>query len=116
TPAATHEKIKGLTDVGGLAMGDVLIGFKQESFCSFGFEQSANAAMSTEAAKAYVAGLNNIILRQSRRLAVTKIAFWFKKSVSPEDNMFEFIDHGNESEKSSAFARMRELLSAIQEG
>lgn len=116
TPAATHEKIKGLTDVGGLAMGDVLIGFKQESFCSFGFEQSANAAMSTEAAKAYVAGLNNIILRQSRRLAVTKIAFWFKKSVTPEDDAYNFICQGDENEKGSALKRMRELLSAIQEG
>ena len=52
-PAPTHPKISGLTSVGGLAMGDVLIGFKQESFRSYGLEQSANAAMSELAAKAY---------------------------------------------------------------
>jgi len=40
TPAATHPKISGLTSVGGLAMGDVLVGFKQESFRSYGLQQS----------------------------------------------------------------------------
>ena len=116
TPVPTLEKIKGLTDVGGLAMGDTPIGFKQEAFCSFGFEQSANAAMSTESAKAFVAGLNDLILRQSRRLAVTKGVFWFKKPVPPEEDPFDYLRQGDDTAEGSALERMRELLSAIREG
>ena len=114
--APTHEKIKGLTDVGGLAMGDTLIGFKQEAFCSFGFEQSANAALSIESAKAYVSGLNDLILRQSAKLAVTKTVFWFKKPVPQQDDPFEWLRQGDDTAEGSALARYQGLLSAIREG
>jgi len=116
TAAPTHEKIKGLTDVGGLAMGDTLIGFKQEAFCSFGFEQSANAALSIESAKAYVSGLNDLILRQSSKLAVTKTVFWFKKPVPPQDDSLEWLRQGDDTAEGSALTRFRALLSAIAEG
>jgi CRISPR-associated protein Csd1 len=81
-PTATHPKVRGLTSVGGLAMGDVLIGFKQESFRSYGLEQSANAAMSELAAKAYQAGLNDLIAKHSILLAGTLVTHWFRNRVA----------------------------------
>jgi CRISPR-associated protein Csd1 len=117
TPAATHEKIKGLTDVGGIAMGDTLIGFKQEAFRSYGFEQSANAAMSVESAKAYVSGLNDLLQNQSRKLSQTKVAFWYKRPLAPDEDCFFFLhEGGGETQEVSALTRMRSLLIAIRAG
>lgn len=116
TPASTHEKIKGLSDVGGRRSGDTLISFKQESFCSYQFKQSANSSMSAETAKAYVAGLNELILRQSRRLAGSKVVFWFKKPVPLDDDPFDYLSQGDETAEGAALERMRELLSAIAKG
>ena len=45
-PLPTHPKITGLSGVGGLAMGDVMVGFDKAAFGSYGLDQSANAAMS----------------------------------------------------------------------
>lgn len=114
-PAATHPKITGLTSVGGLAMGDVLIGFKQESFRSYGLEQSANAAMSELAAKAYQAGLNDLIANHGVTLAGAMVTHWFRSSVPESDDQFAWIiDPG--SEEASARIRARKLLESIRTG
>ena len=63
-PATTHPKIKGLAGVGGLGMGDVMVGFDKQAFQSYGLEQSANAAMSEETATAYTETLNRLIARK----------------------------------------------------
>ena len=49
-PLLTQPKISGLSGVGGLAMGDVLVGFDKAAFQSFGLEKSSNAAMGAVAA------------------------------------------------------------------
>jgi len=76
-PAVTHPKINGLADVGGMSAGDVLASFKQESFGSFGLEQARNAAMSEEMATVYADALNDLIRRNSERLAGSKVVFWY---------------------------------------
>lgn len=114
-PAATHPKITGLTGVGGLAMGDVLIGFKQESFRSYGLEQSANAAMSELAAKAYQAGLNDLVANHSVTVAGAMVTHWFRGSVPEEDDPFPWlVDSG--SEEAGARVRARKLLDGIRTG
>ena len=45
-----------------------LIGFDKDAFCSYGLDQSANAAMSEEMAKTYQAGLNDLIRHHSAKL------------------------------------------------
>lgn len=77
TPASTHPKITGLASVGGMAAGDVYASFKQESFQSYGLAQSANAAMSEDAAKLYTTALNHLIRERSIRLAGSRIAYWY---------------------------------------
>lgn len=113
-PVATHPKVKGLADVGGLSMGDVLPAFKQESFRSYGLQQAANAAMSEVMAAAYPAALNQLIREHSRTLAGNKILHWYHET--PEDDPVEWIVEDPEEQEADALRRARELLAAIEEG
>ena len=97
-------------------MGDVLIGFKQESFRSYGLEQSANAAMSELAAKSYQAGLNDLIANHSVLLAGTRVAHWFRSRVSPEDDPMDWIIASSEEDERNAQIRARNLLKSIGSG
>ncbi len=115
-PAATHEIVRRLSDVGGSSMGSVLIGFDKESSCSYGLEQSANAAMSAEAAKTYVAALNDLIENQSSLVAGTKVVHWFRGRVAAEDDPLAWLTEGNETEELNAQLRARKLLESIRAG
>jgi len=115
-PVSTHPKIVGLTSVGGLAMGDVLVGFKQESFRSYGLEQSANAAMSELAAKTYQAGLNDLIANHSARLAGTLVTHWFRSRIPKEDDLLDLILGPSDAEELNAQMRARKLLESIRNG
>jgi CRISPR-associated protein Csd1 len=117
-PAKTHPKITGLTRVGGLAMGDVLVGFKQDAFRSFGLEQSANSAMSELAAKAYQAGLNDLIANHGALLAGTIVVHWFRSAVPQEDDPLDAIlgPRDDEDQERGAKIRARRLLEAIRKG
>jgi len=116
-PVATHPKIRGLTDVGGLSMGDVLPAFKQESFRSYGLEQAANSAMSEEVAAGYAAALNRLIREQSQRLAGTRILYWYREPLDDEgEDAFAWLTEPPETTVGSALERARELLIAIRDG
>ena len=115
-PASIHPKIGGLVDVGGIASGDVLIGYDKESFCSYGLQQSANAAVSEQAAAVYRAALNNLIKNSGQRLAGAKVVHWFKKSVRREDDPLFLLIGGDESERLDAQERARQLLRAVRIG
>ncbi|MES1192183.1 MAG: type I-C CRISPR-associated protein Cas8c/Csd1 [Steroidobacter sp.] len=117
-PLATHPKITGLTGVGGLAMGDVLVGCDKAAFTSFGLDQSANAAMGSVVAQQYVDGLNDLIKKHSRRLANSLVVYWFKERVPEEEDPLAFL-YGLESEDqqtASALLQARNLLDAIRSG
>ena len=117
-PLPTHPKITGLSGVGGLSMGDVMVGFDKAAFGSFGLDQSANAAMSAEAAQKYVDGLNDLIRNHSRKLANALVVHWFKEQVAPQDDPLEWLN-GFESEEqteASALAAARRLLESIRKG
>jgi CRISPR-associated protein Csd1 len=114
-PVPTHPKIGGLSDVGGLSMGDVLASYKQDAFCSYGLVQSANAAVSEAAASAYRAALNHLIQHNSRRLSTTKIVFWYKFAVKPEDDPIEMLVGTGQAE-GIAEQGARRLLASIEAG
>jgi CRISPR-associated protein Csd1 len=86
SPQPTHNKIEGLSAVGGLSMGDALTSFDKEAFTSFGLEQGANAAMSAAMAKTYASALNHLIKTRSRRLAGTLVVYWYSGSVEREED------------------------------
>ena len=117
-PLPTHPKITGLSGVGGLAMGDVMVGFDKAAFGSYGLDQSANAAMSAEAAQKYVDGLNDLIRNHTRKLANTLVAHWYKHRLPPEDDPLAFLMdmETDEQSEAAALAAARRLLDAIRAG
>lgn len=115
-PAPIHPKIAGLTGVGGIAMGDSLASFKQESFCSYGLVQSANAPVSEEEAAEYRAALNHLIKEHSRRLVHSRIVHWYKDQIKPEDDPLSWFEEDSAVQEASAQRRARELLEAIHTG
>jgi len=117
-PLKTHPKIEGLAGDGGLASGDVLVGFDKEAYCSYGLDQSANAAISEEAAHAYRTGLNDLLKNHSQRLVKdkAKVVHWYKKSVQKEEDPLMWLEDPPELAALSAQRAARELLKSIQTG
>lgn len=136
-PLATHNKIEGLADVGGLPTGDALTSFDKDAFGSFGLEQGANAAMSEEMVKTYVTALNHLIRHRSRSLAGVKLVYWYSGPIERDDDpmreLFEGFglpapeaagDQGDADQdpldavrqRAHAESRARRLLEAIRSG
>ena len=127
SPAPTHPKIEGLSDVGGLSMGDALASFKQKAFCSYRLTQSNNAPVSEEMAASYRAGLNHLIKHSGRRLAGAKGVHWYagKEEVSPETDPINLLESGlafleeyadDAQEEYDAGSRARHLLESLSTG
>lgn len=119
SPLATHPKITGLSVVGGLAMGDVMVGFDKAAFGSFSLDQSANAAMSAEAVQKYVDGLNDLLRNHAQKLANALVVHWFKDRVDPKDDPLLAFLQGFETEEQTevaALAEVRRLLQSIRTG
>lgn len=124
-PAATHSKITGLSGVGGLSMGDVMVGFDKVAFQSYGLEKSNNAAMGEEAAQQYVDGLNHLIRQQKEangknpsRRTNAMMVYWFKEHIPAEDDPMSML-YGMETDEQqtvSALTQARKLLQAIRSG
>ncbi len=118
-PVASHPTIEKLTDVGGQPSGDRLVCFDKEAFQSYGLEQSANAAVSEEAANAYRAALNHLIKKTGQRLAGAKVVHWFKEMVPLQDDPMAWlngIEGIDEQSELSAQNRAKELLESIRSG
>jgi len=115
-PMRVHPKIKGLAGVGGLASGDVLASFKQNSFCSYNLKQATNCAVSEEAATVYSAALNDLLTETGQRLAGTMVVHWFKKKIPRKDDPLYFLEDPEEDEERVAQHRAAELLKSIRAG
>lgn len=115
-PLPTHPKITGLSGVGGLGTGDVMVGFDKAAFGSYELAQSANAAMGAEAAQKYVDGLNDLIRNHSRKLGNSLVAHWFKEQVPVEDDPLAFLYESKENTEAAALGASRRLLDAIRSG
>ena len=136
-PMPTHNKIEGLSDVGGLSMGDALTSFDKEAFCSFGLEQGANAAMSELVVKTYSATINELIKTRGRKLASAKVVYWYSGDLPQDEDPLEDLfgldapDAGKSTEtegdmppskgeqetrRRQAENKAKRLLTAIQSG
>jgi len=115
-PLTTHPKITGLSDVGGLGTGDALICFDKEAFRSYGLEQSANAAVSANAAAAYRATLNDLIQHHGTRLAGAKIIHWYDREIPSEYDFFLDLGEPREIAEMGAQTRARKFLESIRSG
>ena len=115
-PLPTHPKITGLSGVGGLSMGDVMVGFDKAAFGSYGLDQSANAAMSVDATQKYVDALNDLIRNQSRKLGNLLVAHWFKEQIPLEHDPLAFIQELQSTEEAAALGAAKRLLNSIRSG
>lgn len=95
--ARLHPKIHGIP---GGNPDKSLVGFKPDSFKSYGKDQSFNAPVGIDAAREYTAALNAILEgpRSSRhrfRLGDATVVFWTEKPTLLEDVFAEFAKHGS---------------------
>lgn len=89
-PLATMPPISGLSVVGGLRGGSVLICFDQDAFCSYDLEQGANAPVSEEAFAGVKAALDDL-LTNAPVLAGMKFVHWYDKPVAAKRDKIEKI-------------------------
>lgn len=92
--APTHEKIKGLANLGGQSSGVSLMSFDKPAFRSYGWDQCENSPVSANRATAYVLALNDLLKPGSRgRRDVAGVAFIFwtrtPSVVDPMNDLFE---------------------------
>ncbi|MGD0860522.1 MAG: type I-C CRISPR-associated protein Cas8c/Csd1 [Terracidiphilus sp.] len=81
--APTHEKIKGVSNLGGQASGVALMSFDKEAFRSYGWEQNRNSPVSPDRALAYVLAFNDLLKQdRGRRKDIAGIGFlyWLKNA------------------------------------
>ena len=87
TIALVHPKIKGVS--GGLAMGGVIVGFKEPAYESYGKTQSENAPVSVQSAYRYTSAINALLdgpmsTRHRLSLADATVVFWTEKPTLTE--------------------------------
>ena len=76
--APTHEKIKGVSSLGGQAAGVALMSFDKEAFRSYGWEQNRNSPVSPDRALAYVLAFNDLLKQdKGRRKDIAGIGFLY---------------------------------------
>jgi CRISPR-associated protein Csd1 len=94
--APTHEKIKGVSSLGGQASGVALMSFDKEAFRSYGWEQNRNSPVSPERALAYVLALNHLLkpgkLDQPTRRDKAGIGFVFWLRSPERFDPFKYLD------------------------
>src|SRR3989339_817524 len=117
-PLSTHPKITGLSGVGGLGTGDVMVGFDKAAFCSFGLEQSSNAAMGEKPASMYIDALNYLIKDKAhaRKMANALVVHWFKEAVKPEDDPLAFLFEPPEQIEAAAQNTAKKILDSLRSG
>lgn len=89
--ARIHRKIKGV--YGGLAIGNVLVSFKNPSEESYGNEQSYNSNISEKAMLKYTEALNYILASDKHKIAFddVTIIFWAVKPGETEEDFFRML-------------------------
>lgn len=76
--APTHEKIKGVSSLGGQASGVALMSFDKEAFRSYGWEQNLNSPVSPDRALAYVLAFNDLLKQdKGRRVDMAGMGFLY---------------------------------------
>ena len=91
--ASTHDKIKGLSGVGGQAAGVALMSFDKEAFRSYGWEQNENSPVSPDRAQAYVLALNDLLrLDKAKRKDIAGVAFIFWVRDKDDFNLWNELD------------------------
>ncbi len=119
--ARLHDKIKGV--FGSQTSGAPIAGFNDDSYRSYGFEQSYNAPVSVEAARRYTTALNVLLDRRDRHSIVvggTTVAFWTDRPTAAEDVFALFANGGSSAvevaQDETVRAKLHAMLRALRQG
>jgi CRISPR-associated protein Csd1 len=100
--APTHEKIKGLSSLGGQASGVSLMSFDKDAFQSYNWQQNANSPVSPDRAMAYVLALNDLLRRdKNRRRDHGGVGFLFWTKRPAELDPFSFLEQADSAQVQS---------------
>lgn len=95
--APTHEKVKGVSSLGGQAAGVALMSFDKDAFCSYGWQKNENSPVSPGRAMAYVLALNHLLKTENaHRRDVAGIGFLYWLRQKGEFDWFGWLDAGDE--------------------
>lgn len=91
--ARTHDKIKGLSSVGGMGTGGVLIGYKEDAYCSYGNKLSYNAQISEAVMKRYTTALNELIQTDSNHTVLDDVmtVYWTASGSEAADDLMAML-------------------------
>lgn len=109
--ARIHRKIKGV--YGGLATGSVLIGFKNNSGCSYGNEQSYNSNISEKVMKKYTEALNVLLSSSKHKILLDgmTIVFWaMDKGEEYEDLFLKMLSQTTDKIKAKELSNILQKL------
>jgi CRISPR-associated protein Csd1 len=94
--APTHEKIKGVSSLGGQAAGVALMSFDKEAFRSYGWEQNRNSPVSPDRALAYVLAFNDLLKQdKGRRRDRGGIGFLYWLKNKADINVLDLLERAD---------------------
>jgi len=105
--AATHDKIKGVSSLGGQPAGVSLMSFDKEAFRSYGWKQNANSPVCPDRAAAYVLALNDLLRPGKHRRGASRdtvvrtrvdragVGFLVWTREPTDDDVFDAIDQAD---------------------
>ena len=107
-----HSKIKGVS--GSLATGGVLVGYNNQSECSYGHEQSYNSNISSSAMNRYTTSLNYLLSKQEHRVILddVTIVYWAMDSGHREEDVLNSMIFGTLDDKADA-VQTDEILKSL---
>lgn len=122
--ARLHPSIKGIR--GAQKAGASIVSFNQNSFISYGKEQSFNAPVSEMSAFAYTTALNYLLSSKSRQkisVGDTTYTFWAKRTSVAEEWLADIFEPPNEEEQDreaqddvTTAGHIQALLAAVRDG
>ena len=114
--ARIHPSIKGV--LGGHPSGTTIVGFNQNSFCSYGKEKGSNAPVGEKAAFAYTTALNYLLRHDSPNrflIGGTTVVVWGQKPNNLETNLKIFIEEPKDNPDRGT-ELIRNLFASVKSG
>lgn len=115
-PELVHPKIKARYVNKKIAIDPSFVSFNEDSFCSFGREQSANAPISKYAAFAYTSAMNYLLAdkEHARLIGETIIVYWTKSGDERYQDIFAALLDGNNNHVTDE--DLNSLMDAVANG
>jgi len=112
--ARVHRKIGGVRYA--QATGAAIVSFNEESYISYGKEQSLNSPIGIESAFAYTTALNYLLSRDDRKIQIgdATTVFWADKETPMEDWFSQMFNP--QQEDTSTLSDVRRFLESLRDG